>query len=274
MKRRTKLVIYAAVALVFIGVLLAISSPRRPNLDGQSGASKRGAYKKSAVVVGMSGGYKPYTFLNEDGDLVGFEVDLWNKIGEKIEKPVEFQTAAFSGLFGMLDSGKIDTIANQITITPERLLKYQFSRPYVYYGAQLVVREADESITGLSDLVGKRVGVSLGSNYESMVREADPEGKIDVVTYEDYQGSLQDVALGRLDAVLNDRLAALTTISESGLALKFGGEPVQWLSNAYPFVEGNAELAALVDEALEELEASGELEEISLQWFGADITSR
>ena len=228
------------------------------------------------IVIGMSGGYKPYTFVDESGTLTGFEVELWDEIGRRTGRSVSYQTAAFSGLFGMLDSGKINSIANQITITPARLEKYVFSDPYVYYGAQLVVRGDDDSIQDLAGLRCEKVGVSLGSNYEQMVRDFDSEGEIEVITYEDYQGSLQDVALGRIDAVLNDRLAGLTTIEESGLDLKFGGDPVEWLSNAYPFVdnESNRELVNEVNQALRSMRADGTLEAISRNWFNADITAR
>ncbi len=58
--------------------------------------------------------------------------------------------------------------------------------------------------------------MSLGSNYEKMIKEYDVNNEIEVITYESYLGSLQDVAIGRIDAVLNDRLAGLTMIKESG----------------------------------------------------------
>jgi len=65
-----------------------------------------------SIIVGMSGGYKPYTFTNDKGELVGFEVDVWQEISKRLDITVEFQTADFNGLFGLLDSNKIDTISN------------------------------------------------------------------------------------------------------------------------------------------------------------------
>ncbi len=172
----------------------------------------------------MSGGYKPYTFIDENNELTGFDVDVWKEIGKRVGKEVEFQTAEFSGLFGLLDTGKLTTIANQITVNEKRLEKYDFSEAYVYYGAQLVVQGDNESIVDLESLKGKKVGVSLGSNYEEMVKTFDTSNEIEVITYESYQASLQDVSLGRIDAVLNDKLAGVLAIKESGLNLKLGGE--------------------------------------------------
>lgn len=225
------------------------------------------------LIVGMSGGYKPYTFTNDEGNLVGFEVDTWNEIGRRIGKNIEFKTADFSGLFGLLDSGKIDTISNQITVNEKRLEKYIFSDPYVYYGAQLLVRSDNEEIVDLNSLKGKSVGVSLGSNYEEMIKNFDTSGEINIITYESYQGSLQDMSLGRIDAVLNDRLAGLTAINESGLDLKLGGEPVEMLFNAFPFTKDqDPELIKAVNEAIKAMYEDGTFEKISLKWFQVNIT--
>lgn len=226
------------------------------------------------IVVGMSGGYKPYTFMDSQGELKGFDVDVWKEIGKRMDKKVSFQTSDFSGLFGKLDSKKINTIANQITITEDRLEKYYFTDPYVYYGAQLIVNESNDEIKDLESLKGKKVGVSLGSNYEKMVKEFDKNNEIEVITYENFQGSLQDVSNGRIDAVLNDRLAALTSIKESGLDIKLGGAPVKELHNAFPFVkeEVNKELINEINKAIESMYKDGTMEEISLKWFEVDIT--
>jgi len=229
----------------------------------------------NSIVVGMSGGYKPYTFTDEAGELVGFEVDTWNEIGRRIGRDVEFKTADFSGLFGLLDSGKIHTISNQITVNEKRLDKYIFSDPYVYYGAQLVVRNDNMDITNLESLKGKTVGVSLGSNYEEMIKAFDTNEEINVVTYESYQGSLQDVSLGRIDAVLNDKLAGLTAIQESGLDLKLGGEPVELLFNAFPFVmDQDPDLIESVNQAINDMYEDGTFEAISLKWFPVNITEK
>ncbi|MGB3368226.1 MAG: amino acid ABC transporter substrate-binding protein [Acidaminobacteraceae bacterium] len=230
--------------------------------------------EKLKLVVGMSGGYKPYTYLDENTELTGFDVDVWKEIASRLGATVEFETADFSGLFGLLDSGKLTTIANQITVTDERKEKYDFTDAYVYYGAQLIVKSDNDDIKTLEDLKGKKVGVSLGSNYEQMVKDFDVDNEIDVITYESYQGSLQDVSIGRIDAVLNDKLAGLIAIEESGLSIKFGGDAVEKLKNAFPLLktEDNKELIILVNGALNEMREDGKLSEISLKYFPVDIT--
>ena len=221
--------------------------------------------------VGMSGGYFPFTFVEQD-DLKGFEVDVMNAVGEITGDDIEFVTASFSGLAGMLESGRIDTIANQITITPEREAKYAFTEPYVYDGAQVVVRAGNDSIQGVEDLSGKSVAVNLGSNYEQLLREQPNADEIDIRTYE--SNIEQDVALGRVEAFVMDRVSATQVIKEKGLPLELAGQPFSTIENALPFRDDEAgrEQRDRVGAALAELRENGELREISEKWFNTDIT--
>ena len=223
------------------------------------------------VKVGMSGRYFPFTFVKQD-QLQGFEVDLWNEIGKRNDYNVEFVTANFSGLFGLLETGRIDTISNQITMTDERKAKYLFSQPYVVDGAQLVVRKGNDKITSTDDLAGKTVGVNLGSNYEQLLRQLDTDGNIQIKTYD--TGIEHDVALGRTDAFVMDRLSSLELIKKANLPLQLAGEPFEKIENAWPFVDGEKgeKLRDEVNNALAAMRKDGTLAEISIKWFDADIT--
>lgn len=224
------------------------------------------------IDVGMSGGYVPFTFVEQDV-LQGFEVDFMNAVGEKIGREVNFVTMSFSGLIGALDSGRIDTVANQITITPEREAAFLFSQPYVIDGAQVVVREGNTDITGVGDLAGHSVAVNLGSNFEQLLRGLPDAGDIDIRTYE--SNIEQDVALGRVDAFVMDRVSTATIIKDSGLPLQLAGEPFSEIRNALPFrkdAEGEA-LRDEVDAAITALREDGTLAAISDKWFGTDITA-
>ena len=223
------------------------------------------------IRVGMSGGYFPFTFVKQDV-LQGFEVDVARAIAKQTGDEVEFVTMSFSGLIGALEAGRIDTIANQITITPEREAKFTFSQPYVYDGAQVVVKAGNEEIGGVEDLKGKSVAVNLGSNFEELLRGLPFADEIDIRTYESNLG--QDTALGRVDAFIHDRISATQVIKETPLPLALAGAPFSEIRNAMPFRsdEDGKALAAKVDGAITELKASGKLAEISDKWFGADIT--
>ncbi|WBW95508.1 amino acid ABC transporter substrate-binding protein [Oceanirhabdus sp. W0125-5] len=257
------------ILLMAVLMVLGVASCGKKN-DGVANKQER-----NKIVIGMSGGYKPYTFLNENDELQGFDVDVWKEIGARLDSEIEFNRADFSGLFGMLDNGQLNTIANQITVTKEREEKYIFTEAYVYYGAQLLSHKDDNSIKSLEDLKGKKVGVSLGSNYENMIREFDTGNEIEVVTY-DGSGLYHDLSLGRIDAVLMDKLSGLTVIEESDLDIKLAGEPIQELINAFPFVKSddNEKLVEEINKVMKEMKNDGTLTEISLKWFPIDITKK
>ncbi|MGR5149366.1 amino acid ABC transporter substrate-binding protein [Photobacterium alginatilyticum] len=233
--------------------------------------ASQAAMAATDVKVGMSGRYFPFTFVKQD-QLQGFEVDLWNEIGKRNDYNVEFVTASFSGLFGLLETGRIDTISNQITMTDERKAKYLFADPYVVDGAQLVVRKGNDSIKSTDDLNGKTVGVNLGSNYEQLLRELDKDGKINIKTYD--TGIEHDVALGRTDAFVMDRLSSVELIKKANLPLQLAGEPFERIENAWPFIKGEKgeKLRGEVNKALKAMREDGTLAEISVKWFEADIT--
>ncbi|XKH02316.1 amino acid ABC transporter substrate-binding protein [Marinobacter nauticus] len=221
--------------------------------------------------VGMSGQYFPFTFVEQD-QLKGFDVDMMKAIGEEMGREIQFETANFSGLFGMLESGRIDTVANQITITEERKKAYIFSEPYVYDGAQVVTQQANTEIQGVEDLKGKTVAVNLGSNFEQLLRELPYADEINIKTYE--SNLERDTALGRVDAFVMDRVSASQIIKEKPLPLKLAGSPFSQITNAYPFrdTEAGRALRDEVNQALANLRDDGTLAAISEQWFGTDIT--
>lgn len=229
------------------------------------------AQDNDTLRVGMSGGYFPFTFVKQDV-LQGFEVDVMNAVGGEAGFEVEFETMAFSGLIGALDAGRIDTIANQITITPERQEKFAFTAPYVFDGAQVVTKEGNEEIGGVEDLRGKTVAVNLGSNFEQLLNELAFADEIEIKTYE--ANIAQDTALGRVDAFVMDRVSSAQLIQESPLPLQLAGKTFSEIRNALPF-QDNDEGRALrdrVDTALESLREDGTLAKISDKWFGTDIT--
>lgn len=227
--------------------------------------------QEKPLKVGMSGQYFPFTFVEQD-EIKGFEVDIMNALGKEMGREIQYETANFSGLFGMLQSGRIDTVANQITITDERQKAYVFSEPYVYDGAQVVTKKGNTEVESVEDLKGKTVAVNLGSNFEALLKELPYADQINIKTYE--SNLERDTALGRVDAFVMDRVSASQIIKEKPLPLELAGPTFSQITNAYPFhdtEEGRA-LRDEVNKALATLREDGTLASISEKWFGTDIT--
>ncbi|WP_323754585.1 amino acid ABC transporter substrate-binding protein [Marinobacter sp.] len=227
--------------------------------------------QEDPLRVGMSGSYFPFTFVEQD-ELKGFEVDVMNALGKEMGREIQYETANFSGLFGMLQSGRIDTVANQITITEERKKAYVFSDPYVYDGAQVVTKKGNTEVRSVEDLKGKTVAVNLGSNFEDLLEQLPYADQINIKTYE--SNLERDTALGRVDAFVMDRVSASQIIKEKPLPLELAGPTFSQIKNAYPFHDNEAGRALRdeVNKAMATLRENGTLANISEKWFGTDIT--
>ncbi len=224
------------------------------------------------LKVGLEGTYPPFNYETEEGELIGYDVEVAKEIAQRIGYEIEFVPTKWSGIFGALESRKFDMIVNQVAITKARKKKYAFTEPYVYSGAQLIVREETDNISTLEDLKGKKVGVGLGSNYEQIVKEYDQSNQIEVKTYEVLLDILHDLDIGRIDAALNDKLVAGINIKKTGLELKISGDPVKKVVNGIALRKGNEELLTKVNQALTEMKEDGTLRKISEKWFGIDVS--
>lgn len=263
-RRITAFVLAAATALT----LTACSSPS-PEPSGAAGGDDYGLVTEGTLTVATEGTYRPFTFHDETGDLVGFDVEIAEAVADKLGLEVVFQETQWDAIFAGLDAGRFDLIANQVSINPEREEKYLFSEPYTVSPGVIVVPEGDDSITSFDDLAGKTTAQSLTSNWYEL---AEASG----ATVEAVEGWAQAVALlqqGRVDATINDNLTFLDyEKSEGPTGLKIAAETDDPAYNAFALTKDKTALVAAIDEALAELREEGVLAEISEKYFGADVT--
>lgn len=228
---------------------------------------------KTKVVVGTSASYKPWAFQEND-EVQGFEMDIWREIAQRNNYELEFKLGQFSGLVGMLDAGEIDTVAHQMSITPEREEKYYFSEPYAYSFYDLFVSEAS-NYKSKEDLKGKKVGCWLGGNGEATLRQINDEYDLgfDIVTYDG--ASLEnEVIIGRIAGLWQGEIKTKTIIEENDLAIRQINEKLVYEVNAYPFRkdEVGKKLSQEVAESINDMREDGTLEQLSIKWFGINTT--
>jgi len=245
--------------------LLAAACAKKP----EAGASGWDRIKASgALRIGLEGTYPPFNFQDKDGELAGFEVDFAKALAAQLGLRPEFRPAPFAGLLGSLESGRVDVVINQITITPDRQAKYDFSEPYTVSGIQIITLKGKTGLTKPEDLAGKKVGVGLGTNYEQWIRANVPSA--DVRTYDDDPTKYQDLKAGRTDAVLNDRLVAADFVKTSPDFAASG--PPFAAQGAGVAMKKDPGLKIVIDQAIDALRKNGDLSSISQQWFGMDVT--
>ncbi|WP_232697446.1 amino acid ABC transporter substrate-binding protein [Brevibacillus daliensis] len=229
--------------------------------------------EEKVLRIGATG--QSYPFAYKEGEkLQGFDVEVVEAVANKIGYKVEWHLADFSGVMGLLETGRIDTVSNQVAMTEQRKEKFNFSQTYAYAGTQIIVKDDNTVIHSVKDLKGKTVAAVLGSNHAKNLEKQDPNKEITIRTYESQEGTLNDVAYGRVDAYVNGRSVLLAQIEKTGLPLKLAGDPISYEEVAFPFRkdEKNDKIRAEFDKALTELREDGTLKKLSEKYFKADVT--
>ncbi|WP_214762372.1 transporter substrate-binding domain-containing protein [Exiguobacterium sp. s146] len=222
--------------------------------------------EEAVITVGTEATYPPFTYKDK-GEITGYDIDVLNEAAERAGYTVEYEPMDFKGLVPALDAERIDMIANQMSITPEREEKYAFSTPYAVSGAQVIVASDNNDIQGIDDLDGKVVGSTQGSVYAQLAEEAGAEVKF----YKGANQVLQDLQVGRLDAALNDRLFILTELEKTGYDVKAVGDIFNKSEVGYMTRQDSDVLEGL-NEALAEMQEDGTMAEIGEKYFGEDIS--
>ncbi|CAB3798973.1 cystine ABC transporter substrate-binding protein [Pararobbsia alpina] len=227
--------------------------------------------QRGTLQIALEGTFPPFDYKAANGQLEGYDVDVAKAVAAKLGVKPEFVTTEWSGIIAGLQANRYDVIVNQVAITPERQKVLDFSPPYTYSTAQLIQRKNDDrQFKSLEDLKGHKLGVSLGSNYNDMAKSVPG---IDVKTYPGAPEYLRDLASGRLDAALNDRLMLAYLIRTSNLPLRTGAN-VGTVEDqmGIPFRKGNPKFAKAIADAIDQLKQDGTLTKISEKWFGIDVS--
>ncbi|MEY9869588.1 transporter substrate-binding domain-containing protein [Peribacillus sp. RS7] len=261
-----KKILSLGLSLLFILVLAACGSSKQENTANDS--------EQKTIKVGSTGQSYPNGY-QEDGKLIGFDVELTELIAKNLGYKVEWVTSDFSGIMGQLGSGKLDTVANAVAITPERQEQFNFTEPYSYYGAQIVSSTKNDDIKSLADLKGKTVSGVLGSNNVTNLEKYDKNGDIKIRTYETRDGAMQDAINNRVDGYINSRPILVAEIKKNDLPLKLVGDPVAYENVGYPFTktEKGKKLNDEFTTEIKKLKEDGTLTKLSNKYFGEDITT-
>lgn len=271
------------IALILAGAMafsLAACSADKAGDNGSGDKNTSSGEKDSGdkvIRVATSGDYLGFTVYDEETkEWSGFEIDMWNEIGKRIGYEVEFVQEDVATAFGDLEIGKVDTVAKQISITPAREEKYDFTQPYFFSPYSLMVRGDNTDINTWADMEGKTIGLADGSAMNEYVAALDPDDKVNKTTYESFASIPQEVVLGRVDAMPYAYLLIpylLESNPDWDLKAVDTENPIYVEVNGYPFArtDRGAELLKLVDEALTEIIEDGTHKQLSEKWFDYDV---
>ncbi len=229
--------------------------------------------KEDELVVGFDNEFPPMGFVDDNGDYVGFDLDVAREVADRLDLKFVAQPIDWASKDLELSSGNIDCIWNGFTMNG-REDSYTWTEAYMD-NAQVVVVKNGSSIRSLDDLAGAIVCVQEESSGQAAV-EGRPElldTFDDLVKTDTYLNAILQLESGAVDAIVMDEIVARYQIQASGYDFVILDEAISSEQYGVGFLLGNTELRDKVQATLEEMAADGTLAEISIKWFGTDITT-
>jgi polar amino acid transport system substrate-binding protein len=244
--------------------------------------------EKGTLTVSTDPAYPPQSSLNEQtGEYEGFDIDVATEIATRLGVDVAWEAPSWDVITAGSWNGRWDTTVGSMTPTNDRQEVLYFTEPYNYTPAVVVVGADNEDVSDLTtDLDGKKIGVCAGCTYDQfLTKELAIDGyefdfiidDAEVSGYDTDTTALQDLANGRVDAVITSVTTAQGYIDE-GNPVKIVGDPVFYEPLAVGFdksAEPSSEsLFEAVDEIVAEMHEDGTLTEFSEKWYGLDLTTQ
>ncbi|MEQ8154122.1 MAG: ABC transporter substrate-binding protein [Clostridiaceae bacterium] len=225
--------------------------------------------KKNGKLVLATGDYRPFEYHDEKTNkVVGYDIDIAQKVADKIGVPLEVKDMAFTSLIPTIQNGQADLVIAALYITDERKQVIDFADPYLKSG-QIIVTDKNSSINTSKDLEGKKVGAKFGATSAAVVQGLIDKGaKIQLVTYKTNEEMLADLEIGRLDAGINDKLYQLQ-YNSTHPSLTIHDEVLKEAELGIGVKKGDTGLIEVVNEVLKELKDSGEADSIYKKWIPA-----
>ena len=243
-----RLLLVSLVALVLLSTLI-------------SGACSK---KTTKYIIATDATWPPFEYVDDQNNIVGFDIDLMNAIAEKAGIEIQFQNVAFAPLLAGMAQGTYDAAISSITITDARSQSMLFSNPYYVAGQMIVVQKNNTSITSQDSLKGKKLGAQLGTTGEALAN--DTEGAT-VKSYNQIGLAIQDLLNGQIDAVICDTPIANGYVNKNAGTLKIVGDSLTTESYGIAVAKGKTDLLNKINQGLAAVKAAGTIDQLVLKWM-------
>ena len=213
--------------------------------------------ERGTITVAMEGTWAPWTYHDENDNLVGYDVEVATLIAEKLGVEPEFIEGEWDGLLAGLDAGRYDIMVNGVDITEERAV---------------ITKGDNDTINSLEDLKDKKTANTISSTYAQLAEQYGA----DVTGVDDLNQTFELLNSGRIDATLNAEVTFYDYTKEHPDAnVKIAVLTQDANEVAIPLRKGDetATLREAINTAIDELRASGQLKDLSEKFFGTDISS-
>lgn len=252
-------------SLIILGILTFITgcSNKEENIDALDRILQRGK-----IIIGVKYDTKPFGYINENQELVGFDIDLAKCIAKNIlgdENKIEFKQVTPSNRILALNSNQVDMVIATMTITPERRAVIDFSKPY-YVAGQAILVPNNSKIKSMTDLNGKRVIIIFGTTSEKNLRMIAPDS--DIIGFKTYTSGYSALKQGRADAMTSDDTIlvgfAMEDPSVKLLPKRYTKEPY---AIGFKKDASSIRLEERVNSIIDYMRLSGELNQLKNKWI-------
>ena len=266
MKKRRFKILLAALALLLAAGVCGCAGSGSSRDDSLNKILEAGEF-----VIGLDVHYPPMGFTDENGEIVGFDIDLAQAVCDRLGVKLVKRGIDWDRKEDELNGGRIDCVWNGMSVTPARAEAMNLSEPYLKNELVLVVPGSSE-VRDISGLAGKTIGAQAGSSTEDVLRTTDLIPGMTVKTYPDVPALLDEMNRQEVDAALVDSVFAYYYFLSSSDRYYMLSDSLSDEKLAIGFRKGDQKLRDKVQEIIRDLKADGTLEKISMKWFGNDIT--
>lgn len=226
---------------------------------------------KGFITIATEGDWSPWTYVDENNMLTGYDVELGRVIAEKLGVEARFEVTQWDAILAGVSAGRFDLACNGVSYTEERAQAYNFSTPYLYTPSVLVVRSDDESIQSFEDLKGKTTANTISSIYAEIAQGYGAT----VSGVDTLADTIQLLTQGRVDATINASVSIEDYLrahpdAPIRIAARDAGDVVVLPVRKS---EETDTLMAAINEILASMREDGSLAELSTKYFGADLTN-
>lgn len=256
--------------------MMVLSLAACKKADNGEDNSLKNVKDKGTLVLGLDDAFPPMGFRDDNDNIVGFDIDLATAVCDKLGIKLKLQPIDWKAKEQELNTKNIDCIWNGLSITDENQKNMTMTPAYMSNEISLVVTK-DSAISSMKDMAGKRLAVQSASAAEETLNSdenADFKASLGQVNpFGDYAVALMDMESGNSDAVLMDSVVANYYITGQKKDYKVLGDTLLEDKYGIGFRKGDQALCDAIWNALKDLKKDGKVAEISIKWFGSDITT-
>ncbi len=215
-------------------------------------------------IIATDATWPPFEYVNDQNQIVGFDIDLMDAIAKSAGIEIEYQNVAFDPLLAGMAQGTYDAAISSITITDDRSKSMLFSNPYYVAGQMIVTKKNNTSVTNADSLQGKTLGAQLGTTGETL---ANGVKGATVKTYNQIGLAIQDLLNGQIDAVICDTPIANSYANKNASTLKIVGDALTTENYGIAVAKDKTELLAKINQGLAAVKAAGTIDTLVTKWL-------